>query len=540
MRNILKGISVKKNKSILKIILVLLGAFALYGTITGISAYRTTLESNYENVRRQAEVTVDSVDRNMSMIRGTMIALSGSDSIVKWRNDNDYFNTAEKGGYLGVEDLSNEMQRALIYNNGWNMDLFEYVAIYEEDRLLSYTYTKPLSIWQMTTKSLEICKQVMGSDEYFNIFAPSEEDPTMYTTLRVQSDFKGGRSLYIIGATSQDTLGDDLINMTGYEKAVVDLVKNDGTIFSSNEAGKLGTAIRQDILEASKGGESVDMQIDGVNYSVTRLTVNNDFSLIYLLPTREIMHQTILSLRSLMLLMLIMTLVMALIVTAIETGYETRLLKEETELRFLQNQMNPHFLFNILFTIQIKAQMSGNEEVSRMITSLSNLLRAGIYGDKRTKIKISEELKYVEYYLSLQKERYEDRLTYQIIVENEDALECEIPRLSIEPLVENAIVHGIEEIDKEGVAKVIVSTDDSHVYVHVVDNGIGFDVNKLKDDKDILNADGTVKREKVGLKNTDRRLKLIYGNEYGVKVESTPGEGTDVSVVLPKRKWLMR
>ncbi len=231
-----------------------------------------------------------------------------------------------------------------------------------------------------------------------------------------------------------------------------------------------------------------------------------------------------------------MTLVMASVVTVIESGYESRILKEESELKFLQSQMNPHFLFNILLTIQIKAKMSGDEDVSLMITSLSNLLRAGIYGDKRSKIKISEELKYVEYYLSLQKERFDERLTYEIKVYDDALLDCEVPRLSIEPLVENAVVHGLEEVERNGFAKICVSAEGNDICIHVIDNGKGFDplFDINKPEEDIVKGS---KREKVGLRNTNKRIKLMYGNQYGISIESKPLTGTDVMVRIPRAKW---
>lgn len=527
--------SLKKHKSLLKIVLVLVGAFALYGSITAISAYRTTLTNNYEIVRRQAEVTSDSINRNMSMIRGTMIALSGSDSIVKWRSDNDYFNASEKERLMRIENLTQDMQNALIYNNGWNMDLFDYVAIYEEDELLTFTYTKQQSIQRIKEKSKEICDRVIDTGDYYTMYPPTEADKSIYTTLRVQSDFKSGKSLYIIGCTSLQVFEEELKKMTGYQGACLYLLDGEANIFASNKEHILDIKSLVD-LDNYQDGVRRSIKAEGVKYSITINKISQDYFLVYMLPIREIMHQTIINLRSLFALMIIMTLVMASVVTVIESGYESRILKEESELKFLQSQMNPHFLFNILLTIQIKAKMSGDEDVSRMITSLSNLLRAGIYGDKRSKIKISEELKYVEYYLSLQKERFDERLTYEIKVYDDALLDCEVPRLSIEPLVENAVVHGLEEVERNGFAKICVSAEGNDICIHVIDNGKGFDplFDINKPEEDIVKGS---KREKVGLRNTNKRIKLMYGNQYGITIESKPLTGTDVMVRIPRAKW---
>ena len=232
---------------------------------------------------------------------------------------------------------------------------------------------------------------------------------------------------------------------------------------------------------------------------------------------------------SLIILSVIIAVIMVFILTLADSSYETRHLKDEAEIKFLQQQMNPHFLFNILLTIQIKAKMSGDETVYKMISSLSSLLRAGIYGDKRSLISIEEELKYVEYYLSLQKERYEDKLDYSISLDDPELNKCEIPRLSIEPIVENAVIHGVETVDRPALVQVNVTSEDNQLIIHVTDNGVGFDISQL----DLESAS-----DRVGLRSTLKRIQLIYGKKYGLDIVSYKNVGTDIAIRVLLKKWV--
>ena len=140
----------------------------------------------------------------------------------------------------------------------------------------------------------------------------------------------------------------------------------------------------------------------------------------------------------------------------IRNKYESQILLNEMEIRFLQHQMNPHFLFNVLLTIQIKAKRSGNETIYKMVSKLSALLRASIYTNNVDRITVGEELEYTEFYLYLQKMRFEGRFFYKIIVEDEELKKSIIPKFVIEPIVENAVIHGIENIENEGVIRIVL------------------------------------------------------------------------------------
>lgn len=215
----------------------------------------------------------------------------------------------------------------------------------------------------------------------------------------------------------------------------------------------------------------------------------------------------------------------------IRNKYESQILLNEMEIRFLQHQMNPHFLFNVLLTIQIKAKRSGNETIYKMVSKLSALLRASIYTNNVDRITVGEELEYTEFYLYLQKMRFEDRFFYKIIVEDEELKKSIIPKFVIEPIVENAVIHGIENIENEGVIRIVLKKMGTDLLVTVQDNGAGFDVKEYFNS--LEQAENGSSREKIGLKNVDLRLRHIYGEEYRIKIKSKINTGTTIYIKTP-------
>ena len=217
----------------------------------------------------------------------------------------------------------------------------------------------------------------------------------------------------------------------------------------------------------------------------------------------------------------------------IKEVYEKQISIKEMELKFLQTQMNPHFMFNVLNTLSLQAKMDGNEELFRMISTFSQLIQAKIYRSGEEKVTLGQELSYVEYYLYLQSYRFGERLSYEIAVSEEKLKEQYIPKLCIQLIVENAVVHGLEPKVDNGFVKVSVYRQEGCICIDTVDDGVGF------------GADGEVtlpleKREKdsahnhVGLSNVHHMIQLMYGEAYGVTVFSSPGRGSTVRIRIPE------
>ncbi len=537
----------KENSLIIKFSVILMAAFLLYGMYVSYENYRNILKSNYEYIDIMVDVDIDSLRQTHALIRGTTFSLSGSSSIEGWRNDETFFSKGDKKSYLNQENLNREMQKILTDNNVWNFELFDYVAIYENDKLMASTYTKPFNIQQIITSSWAVYEQIKDMEDYTVELPPTETDDTIYTTLRIKSDFKSENALYIIGATNEKCFGDRLSSLATYDGSLVFMTDREGMVYSSNDSEWLGKKVPQKLLGLSNSTEKRELIMNRTSYIVTKRAINKEYNFIYLYPKQEVVLRTFLGMKSFLIISVLFAAFIVVIFVLMTNGvkrlvksaYESKILLDEMEIKFLQHQMNPHFLFNILLTIQIKAKMSGDEKIYKMISSLSALLRAGIYKDARAIVSIKEELKYVEYYLWLQKERYDDRLNYSIEVSDDSILNCEIPRLIIEAMVENAIVHGIENMPEEATVRVtleyVFANEEEEILIHVIDNGAGFNAAEIVSEKAGLENDGSIRRDKMGLNNTNQRLKLIYGEQYGLIIHSKEKEGTDIEIHIPKK-----
>jgi len=209
--------------------------------------------------------------------------------------------------------------------------------------------------------------------------------------------------------------------------------------------------------------------------------------------------------------------------------YEKELLATRSQVKYLQAQINPHFQFNILAMLSIKAKLAGNEDLYQSLQAFSKLMQGKIFRDKEIKIPLSSEMELVNFYLLLQKGRYQNKLSYEIHYGSEDVKECLIPRLLIEPLVENAVSHGLEPKSEAGRIQIRIFESNTFLHIVVEDNGVGFDQNDLQQ---------PVKEghTSTGLSNTRRLLQILYRDNYSMTVEGKKNEGTRVEIILPVEK----
>ena len=208
---------------------------------------------------------------------------------------------------------------------------------------------------------------------------------------------------------------------------------------------------------------------------------------------------------------------------------QIRLRKAEFEL--LQSQINPHFLYNTLDTIVWLAEAGEQKKVVKMVGSLSEFFRTSLNQGKDI-ISIKEELQHVRSYLEIQQVRYQDILQYDIQVE-EELYKYLIPKITIQPLVENALYHGIK--NKRGVGKIIISgrREEDHFSILIEDNGIGISEERLSQVRAGVKNKVSTGKDIYGLYNVNERIRLNFGEKYGIFIESTYGKGTVVSVILP-------
>ncbi|MDU0203408.1 sensor histidine kinase [Paenibacillus sp. MAH-36] len=217
--------------------------------------------------------------------------------------------------------------------------------------------------------------------------------------------------------------------------------------------------------------------------------------------------------------------------------------KNKAELMLLQAQIKPHFLFNTLESINVLAIQNQGKKVSQMVYRLGNLLRIGM--ENREEISLKQELDHLKSYLEIQEFRFEDQFHYEIESDPE-ILDYSILKLTLQPLVENALQHGFEPIDYMGVISIKVLDEGERIGLYVSDNGIGISHEKLAKFHykteletpfhEILDANVNEERRGLGVSNVADRIRIQYGQHYGIFICSMEGHGTTMKIVIPKTK----
>ena len=221
-----------------------------------------------------------------------------------------------------------------------------------------------------------------------------------------------------------------------------------------------------------------------------------------------------------------------------EETQELELLRKRMELSVLQEQINPHFLYNTLDSIRSRALMDGQLEIAKMTEILSRFFRYCI-SNKDNLVKVREELSHIEDYYYIQKYRFEERIEMRVEIEEEELYDLYLPKMTLQPLVENAMIHGLEKRAENGKIDIHLFRTDSRLTIVISDNGIGMDRMQLEQ----LNArmqeqrfDAGRKRgdhNGIALNNVNARLKMTFGEDSGIHYRSMEGEGTDAIVTLP-------
>lgn len=205
--------------------------------------------------------------------------------------------------------------------------------------------------------------------------------------------------------------------------------------------------------------------------------------------------------------------------------------QKEIELKALQSQINPHFLYNTLESINWMAQDLGAKDISTMVKALARFFRISI-SKGQDMITAGDELEHVRNYIIIQKIRYQNKLEAEVTADG-DVLRCIVPKLILQPLIENAIYHGIKNKSGMGIIRVSARRGEGSVLFEVIDNGIGMKEEEIDRLNYSLNHFHGEERQGYGVRNVHERIVLRYGPEYGLTFSAIPGGGTRVKVRIP-------
>lgn len=213
---------------------------------------------------------------------------------------------------------------------------------------------------------------------------------------------------------------------------------------------------------------------------------------------------------------------------------------KHAELLALQNQINPHFLYNTLEAIRGDALCEGVDSIADTTEALSTFFRYTITNTGNL-VSVEDELENVENYFKIQQYRFGDKLDMKVNFPDDYSriLECKLPKLTLQPVVENAIFHGLEAKAEGGVITISMEMTEKKLLINIHDNGIGINEEELiKINQRLEAVSGPLKEEKrkrggIALPNVSRRIKLLFGEEYGIHIYSIPNLGTEVRIAVP-------
>lgn len=489
-----------------------------------------------------------------------------------------YQSTTASDRQLNIE---RQVTSLIISNYIWNQKLINAVYICGCDQI---PYVVSLKSQSNTTAHFNEAAQFISESTSLQIISTVNREHSLYFARNIYSIYTGSKIASIVIEIDQDALKE--IYMDNIDKHwLVYLFKPNGELLNKPSDASCEKDIRVLIDRNILGQGTQNFDINDINYEVIANTLSYSALTTVIAAPTEYLYQELQNTLIGFFWMFASTILGTLFVTAISSSliaspidnmitqiksissgesnslvsqsiytefedltnafntmldqleinyselYEKQVLLKSAEIKALQSQLDPHFLFNVLDSIAWKAEISDNDEIYQMVVSLAEIMRMNILSKESEFISLEQELKYIRFYVHLQQTRFEDKI--QINIEaDESLLQCKIPCFSIQPLVENAIIHGLEPKKGPGNLGVSITDEDSCIKIIVEDNGVGFDV---EPSLEAIKPSGG-ERTHIGLKNLNRRLALLYGNDCKLHISSTPNISTRISYTIPKRR----
>lgn len=223
---------------------------------------------------------------------------------------------------------------------------------------------------------------------------------------------------------------------------------------------------------------------------------------------------------------------------AIDREVAATIANTRAEISALQSQINPHFLYNTLDTIRGQALIDETPVIADMAEALSHIFRYSISSTGQL-VTLQDELRNIDKYIMIQSFRFENKFSMDIKIEEDELVRYYIPKLTLQPIVENAIYHGLEIKKNGGLIKIYAYATKKHLVIQISDNGVGMTSQQLTHVNHSLRYQYTVIKSHgkrhigVALSNIQQRIRLLFGEEYGLAIQSAPNQGTQVDFILP-------
>lgn len=537
--------------------------------------YYTTLEKNaYDKLNLSIDQSVTSISNKFTDIDNTSFSFLSTSYMRSWQNREFDFTDDNSISYNNIANLRREIESSLMFNKTWLSKYIDTVYLFADNKCIYLVSRKAESLSQSQLSNQKVYDSTKNNSQMSFYYLSGKNSPTIYM-VRKMNDITQKKQLTLIFTINSDSIVNELCQLNPNITASIVSGK---TVFFSNNKSLIGTT------SSDRGQARNSFSDEKSNFTVHRNLYNNLFFIEISVPKNSIMQQALPPLQYYIFVMIIFIVFFAAIagLTAgiytkfikdlnmgldqvrnknydvilpeyddadlrnisntfnnmtseiknlINSVYKSKILLKDSDIKLLQSQMNPHFLINTLTTISTTALLHKDEQVYRMVTSLSNILDGSLYNDDPF-VTVEKELNQINCYLYIQSTRFQDKLRYSINIESDDLLKLYIPRLSIEPIVENSVIHGIEDNVFGGIVEIFIKRDGDDLIATVSDNGKGFNV------ENILQEHGDAKNggHNIGINNTNKRIKLLFGESYGIRFESKPWVKTCAYIRFPVLK----
>lgn len=398
--------------------------------------------------------------------------------------------------------------------------------------------------------NMSMSQDMMKEEWYVNAI---HSDMPKLTSARMQS-FSMDKDLWVISVSEEivDQDGNNIgvavldIPYTSIETYLMDLNLGDGgyafilnsqnRVVFHQDAAYFDSPILVESLIQIKADTSGEMTAD--NFLISQYAMNNtDWTLVGVCKVEgiKVVQRQIIETIALGFFVIFVGVIFTSVLLRKLTEELSR--KEESIHKYAMNslysQINPHFLYNTLDTIVWMAEFNQSEDVIKTTKSLAQFFRLSLSQGKKL-ITLQDEIEHVKQYLYIQKQRYQEKLEYNFDVD-EQLLHYQVPKIILQPIVENCIYHGIQELEGTGLINIKVeqAKEENRIDITIKDNGVGFD---SKDQLMDLPESNKTRLGGVGLKNVNERVQLYFGEDCGISVESKPNVGTTVVVRIKKIK----